>query len=78
MICRFLEKINCYRFYTFQCPTPFKRQHRDVGRVKRIIIPEASSHNSSVLFAPLLKKNNILPNVADVTWFHNVMNIHIS
>jgi hypothetical protein len=28
-----LEKINCDRFYTFQCPTPFKRQRRDVGRV---------------------------------------------
>ena len=41
MICRFLEKINCDRFYTFQCPTPFKRQRTGVGRVKRTIIPEA-------------------------------------
>ena len=55
MICRFLEKINCDRFYTFQCPTPFKRQRRDVGRV----IPEAFSYNLSVPFAPLIHKQSI-------------------
>ena len=64
MICRFLEKINCDRFYNFQCPTPFKRQRRDVGRVKRTIIPEAFSYNSSVPFAPLLHKQSI-------TWSNN-------
>jgi hypothetical protein len=72
MICRFLEKINCDRFYTFQCPTPFKRQRRDVGRVKRTIIPEAMVFFSKkIIFFPMLLKKI-------VTWFHDVMNIHIS
>jgi hypothetical protein len=37
MICRFMEKINCDRFYPFQCPTPFKRQRRDVRRIKNLL-----------------------------------------